>query len=280
MEMVQSKASSATKITNARDIPDLTKAEALEVSLIEVQRVVELLEQLEDDDWNQPTDCTEWTVRDIAAHLSGACAGWSTWKHFRRQYLFNPYTRKGEDRIHGINRCEVADRADFSTEEIIAEMREYGPKAVRMRQRIPGFIRHLEMPLPPLGKAPIHYLLDTIYPRDQWMHRADICRAAGKQMIFTKEYDERVTDLVMLDIAKRLEKKIAGTVDLMITGGVEKTYRFGDKSSADAGIVLDLLELNRLASQRATPEETREVCSISGDKILAIQFLENCEAGY
>ena len=280
MQAIAPQVSSQTQITYAEDIPDMTKSEARELALTEVERVVALLERLEGDDWQQPTDCTEWTVRDIAAHLSGACRGWSDGKHFRRQYIFNPYSRKGEDKIHGINRCEVADRADWSTDQIIAEMREFGEKAVNKRQRIPNFIRNIKVPLPPLGKVQIRYLLDTIYQRDQWMHRGDICRATGKQMVFTGAYDERVTDLVMLDISQHLGNRLNVTVDVTVTGGVEKNYRFGTKSEPDASITIDLLELNRLASQRSTPAEAKQVCTISGDEQLAYTFLDHCEAGY
>lgn len=269
-----------TRVTYATDIPDVTKDEARELSLIEVERVVALLERLEGNDWQQPTDCSEWTVRDIAAHLSGACRGWADGKHFRRQYIFNPYKRSGEDLIHSINRCEVADRADWSTEDVIAEMREYGPKAVKNRQRIPTFIRRIKVPLPPLGKVQIRYLLDIIYPRDQWMHRGDICRATGKPMVFTSDYDERVTDLVMLDVAQRLPTGLPGTIDVNITGGIKKTYRFGSKSEVDATITIDLLEFNRRASFRSSVDEVKQVSTISGDETAANWFLENYEAGY
>jgi len=280
MSATTSETTLSESITYASEIPDVSKAEARELALVEVQRVINLLKRLEGDDWQRATDCTEWTVRDIAAHLSGACRGWADWKHFRRQYIFNPYSRKGEDKVHGINRCEVADRADWSTDQIIAEMRDYGEKAINRRQQIPSIIRNIKAPLPPLGKVHIRYLLDTIYLRDQWMHRGDICRATGKQMFFTKEYDERITDLVMLDIAQRLRDVLHGTVDVRVTGGVQKTYRFGDKSEPDTIITIDLLELNRLASQRSTPEEALQVATITGDQSLANAFLDNCEAGY
>lgn len=280
MEAIAPQVLSQTEVTSAEDIPDITKSEAREMSLIEVERVVALLERLGGNDMQQPTDCSEWTVHDIAAHLSGACRGWSDRKHFIRQYVFNPYSLKGEDKIDGINRCEVTDRADWSPDQLIEEMREYGPKAVNNRQRVPDVIRNIKVPLPPLGKVQIRYLLDIIYPRDQWMHRADICRATGKQMVFTEGYDERVTDLVMLDIAQRLDDTLNGTINLTVTGGVEKTYRFGTKSEPDATIIIDLLELNRLASFRSRPDEAKQVCTMTGNQQLAEMFLEKCEAGY
>jgi uncharacterized protein (TIGR03083 family) len=268
------------RVTHAAVIPDVTREEARELSLIEIERVVALLERLDGDDWDQPTDCSEWTVRAMAAHLSGACRGWADWKHFRRQYIFNPYARKGEDLIDGINRCEVADRVNWSTEDVIAEMREYGPKAVKTRQRIPQFICNITLPIPPLGQVPIRYLLDIIYHRDQWMHRGDICRATGWRMFFTKAYDERVTDLVMLDVAQRFGTRLQGTVDVNITGGIEKTYRFGTKPEADATITIDVLEFNRRASFRSTVDEVKAVSTIEGDESIANWFLENFEAGY
>jgi len=57
------------------DIPSLTHTEARELAQTEYERVLSLLQMLEGDDWQQPTYCTEWNVREMVAHLAGAVTG-------------------------------------------------------------------------------------------------------------------------------------------------------------------------------------------------------------
>jgi uncharacterized protein (TIGR03083 family) len=38
--------------------------------------LADLLEELSDEEWEQPSLCTEWRVRDVAAHLTMAHMGW------------------------------------------------------------------------------------------------------------------------------------------------------------------------------------------------------------
>jgi hypothetical protein len=183
--------------------------------------------------------------------------------------------------IHGINRCEVADRADMSPQELIAELREVGPKAIKTRQgRIPEFIRAIRAPMDPLGVVPVRYLLDTIYTRDQWMHRADICRTTGKQMHLTEEHDGRILDLVAADVAEKMSEMLQGTVKLTLTGTIERSYHFSTNIEPYTHISMDILEFNRLASARSTPQEAEQISQITGDVALAKWFLQNCEVGY
>lgn len=261
-------------------IPPFYKDEARTLSLNEISRCVDLLTQLDGEDWDQATDCTEWNVKDMAAHLAGSCAGYASWGEFFRQYVSNPYMQKGEDQIHGINRRQVAERKTKSPEEIIVELREKGPKAVNTRYKIPDFIRAIRMPLPPLGVVPVAYLLDTIYVRDEWMHRADICRATAKPMFLTKEHDGRIVDLVMADILENVKDQLNNTIHLHLTGDLERLYRFGDTSIADTIIMIDLLEFHRLASSRITAVEAMRKSQLSGDVSLGEWFLKHCEVGF
>ena len=87
-------------------------------------------------------------------------------------------------------------------------------------------------------------------------------------------------NLVMRDIAQRLGDTLQGTLDVIVTGGIEKTYRFGQGAQADATLTIDILELNRRASLRSTFEEARQVSTIAGDETLALDFLKRGKAGY
>jgi uncharacterized protein (TIGR03083 family) len=261
-------------------IPPLTKEEAGQLARVELGRVIDLLEQLAGEDWEQATDCTEWNVKQMAAHLSGACAGHASWGEFRRQYVTNPHMKLREDKIHGVNRRQVIDRAGQAPAEHIAELKAVGERAIRTRQRIPGIIRAIRAPLQPLGVVPVRYLLDTIYTRDQWMHRMDICRATGHDMHMTHAHDGRLMDLVAADMATKLNGKLPGTIELHLTGPIDLSYRFESQPEPYARVTIDIMEINRRASGRSTSAEAQAASEVMGDVELGHWFLAHCEVGY
>ena len=54
-----------------QDVPPIGRTEATQLARVEYDRFLALLRDLEPDDWNRPTDCTRWTVRDMLGHLLG-----------------------------------------------------------------------------------------------------------------------------------------------------------------------------------------------------------------
>ena len=152
----------------------------------------------------------------MAAHLAGACAGHASWAEFKRQNIQNPYLPEAEMKIDGINQRQVEDRAEATPNDLIAELREVGPKAIRTRQRLPGLLRAIPVPFgPPLGTVPIGYMTDLIYVRDMWMHRVDICQATGREMALTPDHDGRIIALVMRDLGKRLQAFIRNNTNYL-----------------------------------------------------------------
>ncbi|MAT97166.1 MAG: hypothetical protein CL608_08490 [Anaerolineaceae bacterium] len=264
-------------VRKAGDIPPVAHAEAGQHSRTEFERVLALLESLEGDDWRQQTYCTEWTVREMVAHLAGSMTGSTSLSEFIRQNVRNPYIKEAEEPVDGVNRLQVEERADKTTAEIIDEFRQSGPSAIKNRQKLPWLVR--QIPIPDVGN--VGYLMDIIYPRDEWMHRYDICAATGKKMVITPEHDGRLTDLVLLDIAKKLKKQLAGrTIVLQITGAVTGTYQFGNKAEPDCTLEIDLFDLHLRASERISVDDAMRRTAVSGDEAAARWFLSNATVLY
>ena len=267
---------------NALNIPGLNHDEAGRLAAVESQRLLVLIESLSGDDWVQPTDCTEWTVRDIVAHLAGAVASQASWTEFKRQNMGNPYMKEVEMKIDAINRRQVEDRAGATEEELVAEFRKNAPKAIRTRQRLPWPVRQLRLPMgPPLGFTSIGYLMDTIVTRDQWMHRHDIARVTGREMVVTPEHDGRLLALVIRDLGRKLEGQLQDrTIDLLLTGQAGGAFCFGSGSNADAVIEMDTATFNRLASGRLPAEAALAQATIEGDQAVASWFLNQTNIPY
>lgn len=267
---------------NALDILGLGHDEAGKLAATEAERLLKLIEALEDGDWSQPTDCIEWTVRDIVAHLTGGVASQAIWAEFKRQNMGNPYMKEAEMKIDAINRRQLEDRAEATNEELVAEFRENAPKAVRTRQRLPWIVRQLRLPLgPPLGFCSIGYLMDTIVTRDQWMHRHDISLATGREFVVTPEHDGRIVALVICDLSRKLKVKLQGRrIDLLLTGGAGGSFAFGAKGQADAIVETDTSTFNRLASGRLAAKAAMALASIEGDRAIASWFLGQVDVPY
>lgn len=267
-----------TTVQQAEAIAPVDKHEAAEIAAFELEQVLDLLEQLDGDDWTQPTECTEWDVRAMTAHLAGGCAGWANLKDFVRQLVFNPYMKEADVPVDAINRREVEDRADKTPRQLIDELRLVGPKAVRNRKRLPGLLRRIRIPAKPMpGKMSMAYLADVVYSRDQWMHRMDLCRATGKAWVSNPAHDRRLMDLIVLDMAETMDGKYA--VLLNVTNGLNASYRFGS-GEPRAEIDIDLTTINRRSSDRINAEEALDLAQVRGDRDLALEFLRDCEVLY
>ncbi|MCA9971653.1 MAG: maleylpyruvate isomerase family mycothiol-dependent enzyme [Anaerolineales bacterium] len=267
---------------DAARIPALGHAEAGGLAREELRRFLALVETLHADAWQQPTDCTEWTVRDILAHQAGSYAGFTSWAEFRRQLSARP--APGQMQVDALNARQLADRAASSPAELIAELREVGPKAIRTRQRLPWLLRKLRLPMgPPLGTCAVEYLTDLIYPRDTWAHRLDICRAAQRPFHQTPEHDGRLLALVLRDLARKLDGRLRGqSVIFHLTGPAGGRYRIGHTAEPSAVIKMDALEFSRLASKRLTAREAlaQGLATVSGDAAFAAEVLAETAVPY
>lgn len=266
----------------AGEILRLSHGEAGKLSQTEYERVLAVLELLEGDDWQQATYCTAWNVREMVAHLAGAVTAGSSFAELLRQGTRNPYLKEFDEAIDGINKLQVEERADKAPAELVAEFRENGQKAVDNRQKVPWPVRKIiHLPMKPLGYKSLEYLMDTINPRDQWMHRYDICAATNKRMVVTDEHDGRIVALVLLDISQKLKKQLTNRdIVLRLTGDLPAEYQFGQKAPVDCEIEMDFYDFNLLASGRIVPEEVIERTAIAGDQATAHWFLSNLEVPY
>jgi uncharacterized protein (TIGR03083 family) len=268
-------------VQRVMEIRHLTHVEAGRLAQIEYERVVVVLESLAGDDWVQPTYCTEWNVRQMVAHLAGSMTGSTSFAEFLHQNITNPNLKKFDNVVDAINKLQVDERAERTPAELVAEFRQNGQIALHNRRSLPWLVRKIHLPMGPLGFASVEYLMDTIYPRDEWMHRYDICAATGKEMVVTPEHDGRITVLVLRDIAKKLKKQLAQrSIALRLLGKAGGDYLFGHSSPANCVLQMDLFDLHLRASGRISAAEAASRAVIDGDQSTAAWFLDAIEVPY
>jgi uncharacterized protein (TIGR03083 family) len=195
-----------TRSTDVASIPKLGHVEAMGLAETEFGRMVELLRQLRAEDWQQPTVCALWNVRDMAAHVVGMAEAQASFRQFVHDFRAAG-KRSGGAMIDALNATQVRDRAELTPAHLVDRLAGVTVRAVRARRRTPALMRNaLRFKQDPPFEAErwrYGFLVDTIFTRDTWMHRLDISRAIGRDMVVTPEHDGRLVAGVVAEWAQR-----------------------------------------------------------------------------
>jgi uncharacterized protein (TIGR03083 family) len=180
----------------------ITRPEARVLAEEEFTRFADLVASLTPDEWEAPTDCVGWDVRKMVLHVLGSGDAQASVREFAHQLRRGLPLNKEIDSHHwvdGLNELQVRERAHLSSAEIVAQVGAIGPKAVKGRWGTPPPARYLPLSFgPPIGWAPLKYLLDVGFTRDVWAHRMDLHAAIGRPMPLTADHDGRlVADIVV-----------------------------------------------------------------------------------
>jgi len=179
------------------------RADAAQIATTEYARLLSLLRSIDPTDWHAPTDCPGWDVRAMVAHLVGAAEACSYREYIRLARVGAQLAKaRGVPEIDGINAMQVSERSNVGPAELIVRLQAAAPRFVAFRLRVPGLLRGLRVPTP-VGKVSVGHLVDVIYSRDVWLHRVDIARATGRQMVQTAEHDGWIVGDVVADWAAR-----------------------------------------------------------------------------
>ena len=232
------------------DIPPITRAEAEQLAAEEYDRLVAQLRSLGDEDWTKPTDCPLWDVRAMAGHSVGMMADVSSFRSLVRRMVSatRAAKRTGTPVVDAMTAQQVADSAGLAPVDLIARAELFGPRAAHWRTHAPGWFRQLPMKETVGGASEtwrMAYLLDTILTRDPWMHRVDIARATGRDLVLTADHDGRIVADVVAEWARRHGRPFA----LTLTGPAGGAFVGGDDGGEQ--ITIAAIEFCRILSGRA-----------------------------
>jgi len=237
--------------------PALPRDTAMRLAAVEYQRFGDALRLLRPDDWAKPTECPGWDVRAMAAHALGMVEMAASIRENNRQIKLA--VSRGGVFIDALTALQVEERADMTPAQIAARFAGRASKAARARRRAPGFIRRRVPPqlrqveVGGRGEAwTLGYLIDIILTRDPWMHRVDIARATGVDLVLTADHDGGLVADVVAEWAARHGRPYT----LHLTGPAGGTWRSGDGGQQ---IEADAVEFCRLLSGRGHADGLRGV---------------------
>jgi len=205
----------------------ITRREARVLAEAEFERFAEMAASLTPEEWAAPTDCTGWDVRKMVLHVLGSGDAQASVKEFVHQMRRGMPLNKVIDSHHwvdGLNELQIRERQHLSNEDVVAQLGAIGPKAVKGRWRTPPPMRYLPVPFgPPIGWAPLKYLLDVGFTRDVWAHRIDICAVTDRTMHATADHDGRL----VADIVREWAGIHGQPFELTLTGPAGGTFSQG-----------------------------------------------------
>jgi uncharacterized protein (TIGR03083 family) len=227
--------------------PRITRPEAKRLAGEEFDRYARLIGELSDEELARPTECTGWDVRAMSLHILGSGEGQASTRELLHQFRRGLPLNKEIDSHHwvdGVNEIQVRDRSHLSNQELKDGLAQVGPKAVKGRWRTPPPVRYLPVPFgPPIGWAPLKYLLDVGFTRDVWAHRIDVCTALGREMEATPEHDGRL----VADIVTEWAGIHGEPFELALTGPAGGTYSQG---TGGERVEIDAFDLVRTLAGR------------------------------
>jgi uncharacterized protein (TIGR03083 family) len=195
-----------TTTTDVITIPKINHDQAMVLAETEFARMLDLVGQLAAEEWQRPTVCEPWDVRAMFAHVVGMAEAQASFGQFVHDYRAASKRSDGL-MIDAMTATQIRDRARLTAAQLVEHLGEVAPRAVRARRRTPAPVRWaVRMKQDPpfdTQRWKFGYLVDTIFTRDTWMHRLDICRATGREMVLTSDHDGRLVADVVLEWARR-----------------------------------------------------------------------------
>ena len=233
--------------------PAIERPTAMRLAETEYQRVTDAVDALQPEDWTRPTDCTEWDVRRLVAHIVGMTNLFSTPLEVASQMrAAKARQQPGQASVDALTALQVDERQHLGPEELRMELHRVGPRGAKGRRRVPGFIRQMRLPgAEVVNGVPetwsIGYLTDVILTRDPWMHRLDLARATGQDLVLTADHDGVIVADIVAEWAHRHGQPYR----------LELTDSAGGSWSSGAGgeeIVMDAADFCRVVAGRPGPD--------------------------
>jgi uncharacterized protein (TIGR03083 family) len=190
-------------LTPAARLPQTDPDQAHAVAHAEGRATLELLRTLGSDDWARPTDCTDWDVRALVAHLVAQCQDGIHLASMARRELLGRRRYPDKSPLDAYMAVGVDDHRAASGPQLVERFARLWPRAARARRRRPAVLRRLTLDpgIPGQPRWRLDYLLDVIYNRDLWMHRIDLARATGRPFILG-DHDRQIVAQVVRDLAR------------------------------------------------------------------------------
>lgn len=253
-----------------------------------LRRLLELLRDLDEDQWRQPTSCAGWSVKDVALHLLGADVGNIAYR--RDGHSLWPMIDGWDDLVRFIN--------DWNQDWVRVTRRLSTPLLVDMLQVTGQQMNDHFQSLDPFAMGgPVNWAGDRPAPvwldlareyTERWHHQQHIRDAVDRPALKQPQYLAPVLAAfarAMPRAYREVDAPPGTTVSLRITGpapsawtvrcqdGAWELYE-GAPAIPDASFHIDADHAWRLFTKGLRREQVEPRVTISGDEALAQHVYE------
>ncbi|MCX5065986.1 maleylpyruvate isomerase family mycothiol-dependent enzyme [Micromonospora lupini] len=240
-----------------------------------------LLEQLDDNDWTQPTICPGWAVRDVAAHVLGDHLGRLS-THRDGNHPLKP--GDGEQFpafLHRINGEWVTAARRISPALLIYLLSTVGDQIRRFWHSVD--LDALGWNVSWAGPDPAPLWLDMARDfTEYWTHHQQIAEATGRAGLTQPEYLGPVLDTFIRALPhtlRDLDTTTGSTLQVTVTGPAGGTWTCtrgstrwaitrGRRPTPDATVVLDSDTAWRLCTRGISPRQAAQRAHTEGNQQL------------
>ncbi len=116
---------------------------AMTLAAEEYSRFADTLSGLAPTEWQSPTSCPGWTIRDMAGHTLGMAELAASLPEMTRQlaHASRASKRSGTPQIDELTGYQVRKHEQLSVTDLLLAVQRTGPRAVAGRRRRPAFMR-------------------------------------------------------------------------------------------------------------------------------------------
>ena len=253
-----------------------------------LDELISLLKGLSDAEWDLPTACPSWSVKDVALHLLGGELGILSWK--RDGYSWLPPINSWDHLVHLVNEQNelwVKSTQRISPPLIIDLLKFTGDQVSSYFQSLDPFALGDPVDWVSPDPAPVWLDLAREYT-ERWHHQQHIRDSVGKPGLKDQKFLSPVLDTFILALPRTFNEVKAenGTsIVINITGSVRKqwtlNFHLGEwrlyEGSAEDHQVFLVIEDDvawRIFSNEISPVEARKRVQIEGNQPLGEKVLE------
>jgi len=216
----------------------------------ELARVLAVVDRLDAADWDRPTDCAGWDVKAMLGHLLGMLELQADGEDRIRQVKVAAAdaARDGSLRLDAMTALQVREHAHLSPAELRAALHSAVPRGLAARRALPEQVRvaPYNPEIPGVAGWTLGFLFDVIHTRDPWLHRIDLARATGQDLVVTADHDGRIIADVVADWARTHGQPFR----LTLTGPAGGDFSTAGNDELSEPLVLDAVEFCRTLSGR------------------------------
>ncbi|HEY5221427.1 MAG TPA: maleylpyruvate isomerase family mycothiol-dependent enzyme [Microbacteriaceae bacterium] len=228
-------------------------AEWMHLAAVEYTRILSLLRDLNESDWSALTDCDPWTVRDMVSHLIGAAEATASIREQIRQQRAGKARQGNAELMATVNALQISERANLSPTELVDLLTDAAARGVHARSALPAVVRMFKLRLPaPWHWTSLGYLYGPIYTRDAWVHRIDICRATGRELVLTPEHDGVIVADLVTDLGRGSGPRSGARSGEGAAPNIDLTGPAGGHFGTGSALAYDAIEFSRALAGRGT----------------------------